>query len=404
MRHLHKLAEFSPDTNMNTKNLAIVWAPNLLKSKEMDAKDCMQYDMLHSITLQANISEFLIANADTIFNDKFASLVRNKHDMKNNIAKPYRPISICYNTAGAKLLSLEEAQDKYKQVGPSDLPKYHTVIEIPKLGKKKKNKSDKSKAANLMNGNIPPANVQIQQQFDALQQQQQQQQTTQSINIPTSSSSHSVVSASPNTISAAGSSSPAFKSLIRTLRMGSMKQTSANTNQQQQPEKSSKLDILTMPISVDEKPVTPSLSRTASTSTFKPLTSSTIGITTPSNESAKLEFNNCINQLQSASSHMLNPIMPTSVSSFTGTLSPPTSTMAPVLLRNSKLNQSQHSIHSSYGHQQAPVLSTFKDSPSSSSSFDSNQPQKKGKFIRFILSLWFPFLVRASKLRRVKEI
>jgi hypothetical protein len=42
----------------------------------------MQYDMLHSITLQANITEFLIANADTIFNDKFASLVR-KQDLKS---------------------------------------------------------------------------------------------------------------------------------------------------------------------------------------------------------------------------------------------------------------------------------------------------------------------------------
>ena len=48
----------------------------------MDSTDCMQYDMLHSITLQANISEFMIANADTIFNDKFASLVR-KHDLKS---------------------------------------------------------------------------------------------------------------------------------------------------------------------------------------------------------------------------------------------------------------------------------------------------------------------------------
>jgi hypothetical protein len=45
-------------------------------------------------------------------------------------------VSVCYNTGGGggggtKLLSLEEAQDKYKQVGPSDLPKYHTVIDIP---------------------------------------------------------------------------------------------------------------------------------------------------------------------------------------------------------------------------------------------------------------------------------
>jgi hypothetical protein len=47
----------------------------IIRSKEMET-NCMQLDMLHSITLQANISEFLIANADTIFNDKFASLVR----------------------------------------------------------------------------------------------------------------------------------------------------------------------------------------------------------------------------------------------------------------------------------------------------------------------------------------
>lgn len=87
--------------------------------------------MLHSITLQANIAEFLIANADTIFNDKFASLVR-KPDMKSNIAKSYRPISVCYSNGGpSKLLSLEEAQDKYRQVGPTEIPKYHTVIEIP---------------------------------------------------------------------------------------------------------------------------------------------------------------------------------------------------------------------------------------------------------------------------------
>ena len=51
---------------------------------------------------------------------------------KANIAKSYRPISVCQNmSGGSKLLSLEEAQDKYRQVGPTDIPKYHTVIEIP---------------------------------------------------------------------------------------------------------------------------------------------------------------------------------------------------------------------------------------------------------------------------------
>ncbi len=50
--------------------------------------------------------------------------------LKANVPK-YSPISICYNTGATKLLSLEEAQDKYKQVGPAEIPKYHTVIEIP---------------------------------------------------------------------------------------------------------------------------------------------------------------------------------------------------------------------------------------------------------------------------------
>lgn len=137
MQHLFKMSGFASETNMNTKNLAIVWAPNLLKSKEMEGNNTLQLDMLHSITLQANISEFLIANADTIFNDNFASLVR-KPDHKSSIAKAYRPISVCNSNTnasggagGSKLLSLEEAQDKYRQVGPTEMPKYHTVIEIP---------------------------------------------------------------------------------------------------------------------------------------------------------------------------------------------------------------------------------------------------------------------------------
>lgn len=63
----------------------------------MDAKESMQFDMLHSITLQANISEFLIANADTIFNDKFASLVR-KTDVKSKIKpiKNYKKKNLIY--------------------------------------------------------------------------------------------------------------------------------------------------------------------------------------------------------------------------------------------------------------------------------------------------------------------
>jgi len=129
MKHLHDLAKSSPLTSMNTKNLAIVWAPNLLKPKEMDLPGSMQYDMLYSITLQANIAEFLIANADTIFDDKYHAQNRKQ----DGAAPVHRPISVC-QTIGTKLLSLEEAQDKYKQVGPTEMPKYHTVINLNSSG------------------------------------------------------------------------------------------------------------------------------------------------------------------------------------------------------------------------------------------------------------------------------
>ncbi len=42
----------------------------------MDTSVNMQFDMLYTITLQANITEFIISNADTIFDDKFSSLNR----------------------------------------------------------------------------------------------------------------------------------------------------------------------------------------------------------------------------------------------------------------------------------------------------------------------------------------
>ena len=45
----------------------------------MNSKEFMQYDMLHNISLEANISEFLIANADTIFKEKFSSSVRKQY-------------------------------------------------------------------------------------------------------------------------------------------------------------------------------------------------------------------------------------------------------------------------------------------------------------------------------------
>jgi hypothetical protein len=50
----------------------------------MDSKEYDINDMLYSITLQTNITELLIINADTIFSEKFASNLQ-KQDVKGKL-------------------------------------------------------------------------------------------------------------------------------------------------------------------------------------------------------------------------------------------------------------------------------------------------------------------------------
>ncbi|XP_065206720.1 GTPase-activating protein CdGAPr isoform X2 [Planococcus citri] len=132
MRHLSKVAEHGTRTGMTARNIAIVWAPNLLRCKELEFGGVAA---LQGVGVQAVVTEFLISNVDLVF--------CNDHISFHGTAKRIRPKSLSLGTP-TKLLSLEEAQSKrlglehshenYIEVGggPSCLPKiYHTVIELP---------------------------------------------------------------------------------------------------------------------------------------------------------------------------------------------------------------------------------------------------------------------------------
>ena len=239
--------------------------------------------------------------------------------------------------------------------------------------------------------------------------------TTTPITIPTNSTS---ANNSASSTAPPGSSSPAFKSLLRNLRVGSFKhQTAASPQLEISNPTNRQLNLTPTTINESEsikQQITPpttstanvnqipgSLSRTASstsTTTFKPA-STGVGITSPNND-LKHDYSSCISQLQSAAAqamgHMNHSMgasanTGSSFSSFSGTLSPPSNntlhmptltansatsnanTTAPILLRTNKLNQSQTSIHSNIVQnnnqsQQQHVLSTFKDSNTSNSS------------------------------------
>ncbi|XP_071176710.1 uncharacterized protein [Mytilus edulis] len=140
MRHLAKVSTNGSDTGMHSKNLAIVWAPNLLRSKELESGGGAA--ALQGVGIQAVVTECLIVYADLIFSDKLPSY--SSPEFTQSRKKP-RPKSLAISTP-TKLITLEEAREralsaslrpaphKYINVGggPDKLPsKYHTVIDLP---------------------------------------------------------------------------------------------------------------------------------------------------------------------------------------------------------------------------------------------------------------------------------
>ena len=152
-RHLYRVSLRGNDTGMTAKNVAIVWAPNLLRSKSIEIGGVAA---LQGVGVQAVVTEYLIRYCELIFNDKMPS-----YDLPapETVKKPVqRPKSLAISTP-TKLLSLEEARSralaanminagvidgtikvdnqKYIEVGggAATLPqKYHTVIDLPRRG------------------------------------------------------------------------------------------------------------------------------------------------------------------------------------------------------------------------------------------------------------------------------
>ncbi|KAM8898688.1 rho GTPase-activating protein 32 isoform 3-T4 [Spinachia spinachia] len=157
MRHLSQLAAFSYITNMHSKNLAIVWAPNLLRSKQIESACFSGTAAFMEVRIQSVVVEFILNHVDVLFSTKLSSLIREGAG-HNSLS---RPKSLLVSSPSTKLLSLEEAQartqaqinspvtedSKYIEVGegPAALQgKFHTVIEFPTERKRPPIKSKKS--------------------------------------------------------------------------------------------------------------------------------------------------------------------------------------------------------------------------------------------------------------------
>ncbi|XP_067935828.1 GTPase-activating protein CdGAPr-like isoform X2 [Watersipora subatra] len=131
--HLNRMAGHSSQTGMDSKNLAIVWSPNLMRSKVVDAGNVTGVDMLRSVSIQTTLVEALISSCLTIFADDDIS-------QPVDVNTKSRPNSIAGSSVN-RLLTLSEAQSRaseehrpkrdansYIQDGTDVVPVFHTAI------------------------------------------------------------------------------------------------------------------------------------------------------------------------------------------------------------------------------------------------------------------------------------
>ncbi|XP_028836156.1 rho GTPase-activating protein 32 isoform X2 [Denticeps clupeoides] len=142
IRHLSHLATQSEETNMHVKNLAIVWAPNLLRSKEIEVVGFSGTDAFREVRIQSVVVEFLLTNVDVLFSDTFTSVGRFSAG-RQSLTRPKSFVS-------TRLLSIEEAQARSQaplmlQGAPLSLQgEFHTVLDLPAERRKRGLKVRKS--------------------------------------------------------------------------------------------------------------------------------------------------------------------------------------------------------------------------------------------------------------------
>ncbi|XP_027762408.1 rho GTPase-activating protein 32-like, partial [Empidonax traillii] len=106
MRHLARLADYCSITNMHTKNLAIVWAPNLLRSKQIESACFSGTAAFMEVRIQSVVVEFILNHVDVLFSSKLSSVIRDGAGHSSLS----RPKSLLVSSPSTKLLTLEEAQ------------------------------------------------------------------------------------------------------------------------------------------------------------------------------------------------------------------------------------------------------------------------------------------------------
>nr|XP_020489077.1 rho GTPase-activating protein 31 [Labrus bergylta] len=157
-KHLTHLATLSTQTNMHTRNLALVWAPNLLRSKDIETSSANGDMAFQEVRIQQSVVEFILNHTEQIFSSNSVQIKPKEGLM---CGEKYATLPISTQGGPMKLMSLEEAQAR--SLGPNhpvhrerqrenSLPDtstamlYHTVIDMSDSKRKFSGKSKKWKS------------------------------------------------------------------------------------------------------------------------------------------------------------------------------------------------------------------------------------------------------------------
>ncbi|XP_039214466.1 rho GTPase-activating protein 30 isoform X2 [Crotalus tigris] len=139
MKHLVRMASFSSQTNMHVRNLAIVWAPNLLRSKDIEVCGFNGTAAFMEVRIQSIVVEFILTHVEQIFGD--APLCGGTRESIRKSLLAMSPVVLPEYCTPYNVPALLNRGD-----GPPQMRPYHTIIELSESKRKGSLKAKKWKS------------------------------------------------------------------------------------------------------------------------------------------------------------------------------------------------------------------------------------------------------------------
>ncbi|XP_028834551.1 uncharacterized protein LOC114789363 isoform X2 [Denticeps clupeoides] len=147
MRHLVKMANFSSQTNMHARNLAIVWAPNLLRSKDIEASGFNGTAAFMEVRVQSIVVEFILTHVPQLFPETEVTTERRK-------SLPSPNLLTNQDDSFFKAIPFQFPGNMSPGDGPPPMRPYHAIIE-PTDKRKGSLKGRKWKSIFNLGGRLP---------------------------------------------------------------------------------------------------------------------------------------------------------------------------------------------------------------------------------------------------------